>query len=106
LQQPGRQVAAEFGGSLLPLGEGPTIAWLVGIEQEVEGIGGMGEEAVTQLGAGVVRLAVGWGHEGISGSDCSVLPWSSILLATSPRRNYLNAPRTDRVVAAAVRAAI
>src|SRR4029077_8174550 len=91
LQQPGRQVAAEFSGALLTLAEGLKSAGRVGMEQKVEGRGGMGKETLTQLFARVWRRGGGRVHERSSGSGCSVLPPSPIILATSPRRNYLHA---------------
>jgi hypothetical protein len=56
LEQPGRQVAAEFDGPLLPLVEGDELILVSGIEHQVEGGCGVGQPAPAQGRAGVLGL--------------------------------------------------
>jgi hypothetical protein len=56
LEQPGREVTAEFDGPLLPLVEGDELILVSGIEQQVEGGCGVGQPALTQGRAEVLGL--------------------------------------------------
>jgi hypothetical protein len=56
LEQPGRQVAAELDGPLLPLIEGDELILVSGIEHQVEGGCGVGQPALAKGRAAVLGL--------------------------------------------------
>jgi hypothetical protein len=56
LEQPGREVTAEFDGPLLPLVEGDELILVLRIEHQVEGGCGVGQPALAQGRAGVIGL--------------------------------------------------
>jgi hypothetical protein len=56
LEQPGREVTAEFDGPLLPLVEGHELILVPGIEHQVEGGSGVGEPALSKGRVGVLGL--------------------------------------------------
>src|SRR5262245_37273994 len=56
LEQPGREVTAEFDGPLLPPVEGDELILVLRIEHQVEGSGGVGQPALAKGRAGALGL--------------------------------------------------
>jgi hypothetical protein len=56
LEQPGREVAAEFDGPLLPLVKGDELILVSGVEHQVEGGCGVGQPALAKGRAGALGL--------------------------------------------------
>jgi hypothetical protein len=67
LEQPDREVTAQFDGPLFPLVEGHELILVLGIEHQVEGSGGVGQPALAQGLVGLVGLRSRVVHGGPSG---------------------------------------
>ena len=66
LEEPDREVTAEFDGPLFPLVEGHELILVLGIEHQVEGGCGVGEPA---LAKGLLAI-IGWGGGVVHGCLC------------------------------------
>lgn len=67
LEQPDREVTAQFDGSLFPLVEGHELILVLRIEYQVEGSAGVGQPALAQGLVGIVGLRSRVVHGGPSG---------------------------------------
>jgi hypothetical protein len=67
LEQPDREVTAQFDGPLFPLVEGHELILILGIEHQVEGSGGVGQPALAKGLVGLVGLKLRVVHGGPSG---------------------------------------
>jgi hypothetical protein len=72
LEQPDREVTAQFDGPLFPLVEGHELILVLGIEHQVEGSGGVGQPALAKGLVGLVGLRLRAVHGGPPGSQGGV----------------------------------